>query len=62
MDLRCLTVDLTGTGISVSCSQVNSVWAATKTICFWLSCADTVVEPETTEAEVRLERAAFLAS
>jgi len=61
---------LTGTGVSAPCGQVNSVCIAIETVDFWLPCVVAVVEPETTEAAVRLEeafvdcseRAAFLAS
>jgi len=67
--LRCSTICLTGTVVSVPSGQVNSVWIAIETIGFWLRCDVTVVVPETTEAAVRLdevfidcsERAAFLA-
>jgi len=61
---------LTCTGVSAPCGQVNSVCVAIETNDFWLRCVVEVVEPETTEAAVRLEevfvdcseRAAFLAS
>ena len=61
---------LTGTWVLVPCGQVNSVCTVIETIGFWLRCDVAVVEPETTEAAVRLEevfvdcseRAAFLAS
>ena len=46
---------MTGTGVSVPCGQVNSVCIAVETVDFWLRCVVAVVEPETTEAAVRLE-------
>jgi len=61
---------LTGTGVSVSCGQVNLVCIAIEIVDFWLRCVVSVVEPGTKEAAVRLkdvfvdcsEMAAFLAS
>jgi len=46
---------LTGTWVSVPCGQVNSVCIAIEIVDFWLRCVVAVVQPETTEAAVRLE-------